>query len=92
MPQLTKINNDRVYTRPIQIMRATRSVHFFFQAMVHFNQQLAINRDLRDEIDHLRRERAVFENLYKKLAKELENCKKDMSEVIETSTQAFEQR
>ena len=60
--------------------------------MVHFNKQLAINRDLRDDIDHLRRERAVFENLYKKLAKELETCKKEMTDVIEASTQAFEQR
>ena len=60
--------------------------------MVHFNKQLAINRDLREDIDHLRRERAVFENLYKKLAKELEQCKKQMADVIDTSTQAFEQR
>ena len=59
---------------------------------MHFNKQLANNRDLRDDIDHMRRERAVFENLYKKLAKELENSKKEMSEVIESSTQAFEQR
>ena len=65
---------------------------FIFQAMVHFNKQLAINRDLREDIDHLRRERAVFENLYKKLAKELETCKKEMTDVIEASTQAFEQR
>ena len=60
--------------------------------MVHFNKQLAINRHLRNDIDHLRGERSVFENLYKRLAKELENCKKEMSEVIESSTQAFEQR
>ena len=60
--------------------------------MVHFNKQLAVNRSMREDIEHLRRERAVFENLYKKLAKELENAKTEMRDIIDASTQAFEQR
>ena len=60
--------------------------------MVQFNKQLAVNGRLREDIEHLRRERAMFENLYKKLAKELENAKTEMKDIIEASTQAFEQR
>ena len=60
--------------------------------MVHFNSQMAVNGQLRADIDHLRQERAVFDNLYKKLARKLEKGKKEIVEVIETSTQAFEQR
>lgn len=62
------------------------------KAMVQFNQQLAVNSDLRNDIDHLRRERSVFDNLYKKLSKELNRSKRNTADVIEASTQAFEQR
>jgi len=62
------------------------------KAMVQFNQQLAVNSNLRNDIDHLRRERSVFDNLYKKLSKELNKSKRSVTEVIEASTLAFEQR
>ena len=32
-------------------------------ALVRFNQALAVNKQLREEIDHLRRERVVFDNI-----------------------------
>lgn len=62
------------------------------QAVTHFNHQLAINRELRDDIDHLRRERGVFESLYRRLSRELEGCKQEMTDVMHTSTLALEQR
>lgn len=62
------------------------------KAITHFNRQLAINRQLRDDIDHLRQERGVFESLYKRLSHELDGSKQEMTEVIHTSTQALEQR
>ena len=65
---------------------------FCWQAITHFNRQLATNRQLRDEIDHLRQERGVFESLYKRLSRELDSCKQEMTDVIQTSTQALEQR
>ena len=63
-----------------------------FQAMVHFNRQLAINSSLREDIDHLRQEKAIFDSLYKKLARELDQSKREMADIIETSTHAYEQR
>ncbi|XP_064619947.1 coiled-coil domain-containing protein 63-like isoform X2 [Lineus longissimus] len=62
------------------------------KAMVNFNKQLTSNQDLRKEIDHLRTERRRFDNIHKKLSKELEDCKKEMAEVIDQATSAYEQR
>merc|ERR1719407_426515 len=37
------------------------------KALVKFNEALAHNKELRQEIDGLRRERVVFDSIYKKL-------------------------
>eukprot|EP00002_Diphylleia_rotans_P012183 TRINITY_DN2383_c0_g1_i6.p1 TRINITY_DN2383_c0_g1~~TRINITY_DN2383_c0_g1_i6.p1 ORF type:complete len:540 (-),score=149.72 TRINITY_DN2383_c0_g1_i6:74-1693(-) len=62
------------------------------QALIKFNQALAENKTLRDQIDSLRRERVVFDNLYKKHEKDLLEQKKEMAGVIEMSNSAYEQR
>jgi chromosome segregation ATPase len=41
-----------------------------------FNEAIAINKQLRQSIDSLRRERVIFDNLYKKLEKELHEKRK----------------
>ena len=55
-------------------------------------QSLASNRKLREQIDDLRRERVVFDNIYKKLEKELHEKKRQMANVIELSNMTYEQR
>merc|ERR1719230_2257750 len=62
------------------------------KALVKFNEALAYNKKLRDEIDDLRRERVVFDNIYKKLDKELHEKKKQMANIIELSNLSYEQR
>ena len=62
------------------------------KALVKFNEALAKNKELRKEIDNLRRERVVFDQIYKKLEKELEDKKKEMANVIEISNVAYEAR
>lgn len=41
-----------------------------------FNESLAFNKNLRERIDTLRRERVVFDSIYKKLERELHEKKK----------------
>lgn len=41
-----------------------------------FNESLAMNKNLRERIDTLRRERVVFDSIYKKLERELHEKKK----------------
>ena len=45
--------------------------HRLHRALVKFNEAIAANKDLREEIDNLRRERVVFDGIYKKLQLEL---------------------
>jgi hypothetical protein len=61
-------------------------------ALVRFNEALAVNKKLREEIDHLRRERVVFDNINNKLGKELHEKKKEMALIIEQSNIAYEAR
>nr|ACJ15285.1 axonemal protein 66.0 [Haliotis asinina] len=62
------------------------------KAMVKFNNQLAVNTRLREEIDHLRQEKSVFDLLFRKLNTDLEDYRKDMSLIIEEASQAYEER
>ena len=62
------------------------------KALVKFNEAIAHNKTLRDEIDDLRRERVVFENIYRKMERDLQDKKRQMAEIIELSNQSYEQR
>ena len=57
-----------------------------------FNSILTQNAKLRDEIDNLRIERHRFEDLHKKLEKELQSIKEEITQVIENSIQTYGQR
>lgn len=62
------------------------------KSLVRFNESLATNRKLRETIDNLRRERAVFDTIYKKLEREHQEAKSAMADIIESSNQAYEAR
>eukprot|EP00741_Cyanophora_paradoxa_P005810 tig00000113_g5631.t1 len=62
------------------------------KALVKFNEALAQNKALRETIDNLRRERVVFDGIYKKLERELHEKKKEMANIIEISNIAYEAR
>ncbi|XP_060708398.1 coiled-coil domain-containing protein 114 [Hemiscyllium ocellatum] len=62
------------------------------RALRKFNTQLTRNGELREQIDTLRVERARFEQLQKKLGKELLEIRKEIGSVIDTSTAAYEAR
>ena len=62
------------------------------KALVKFNEAISHNKVLRDTIDDLRRERVVYENIYRKMERELQDRKQQMAEIIELSNQSYEQR
>ena len=47
---------------------------------------------LRKEIDDLRVERRRFDDLYKKVDEQQEQLKQEIGQIVEQSTQAYEQR
>jgi hypothetical protein len=62
------------------------------KALIKFNEAISHNKTLRESIDDLRRERVVFENIYRKMERELQDRKQKMAEIIELSNQSYEQR
>merc|ERR1712072_940549 len=60
--------------------------------MGKFNEAIEANRALREQIDTLRRERVVFDDIYKKLENELHSKKKEMANIIEQANAAYEAR
>ena len=60
--------------------------------MVRFNKQLAENGRLRDEIDHLRQDKAAFDAIFKKLSKQFETTKYQVNQVIQEASHAYEER
>jgi chromosome segregation ATPase len=62
------------------------------KALVQFNEALSSNKSLREEIDNLRRERVAFDNVYRKMERELHEKKKEMANIIEISNIAYEAR
>merc|ERR1719337_621096 len=62
------------------------------KALQKFNEAIEANRTLREQIDTLRRERVVFDDIYKKLENELHSKKKEMANIIEQANAAYEAR
>lgn len=62
------------------------------KSLLKFNETLAQNKELRTKIDEYRRERCVFDGIYKKLERELHEKKKEMCAIIEDSKSAYQAR
>lgn len=62
------------------------------RALTKFNLQLAKNAKMREEIDILRIERSRFDQLYRKLEKELLQTRKEIATTIEESSAAYDAR
>merc|ERR1719265_2226784 len=62
------------------------------KALQKFNESIEANRALREQIDTLRRERVVFDDIYRKLENELHSKKKEMANIIEQANAAYEAR
>ena len=65
---------------------------FVLQATNNFCRKLETNRKLREEIDSLRVERQRFDNLYKRMDRDLQRLKQEIGSVIDESTSAYDSR
>lgn len=62
------------------------------KAYVKYNQSITHNKQLREQINNLRRERIMFESINTNLERELAKIKRDMTEMIQLANAAFEAR
>eukprot|EP00930_Biecheleria_cincta_P046534 TRINITY_DN3209_c0_g1_i1.p1 TRINITY_DN3209_c0_g1~~TRINITY_DN3209_c0_g1_i1.p1 ORF type:complete len:537 (+),score=170.29 TRINITY_DN3209_c0_g1_i1:36-1646(+) len=81
------LDNDKAVMKQIRILENRLD-----QSLQKFNTAIANNKSLRDDIDKLRRERGVFNQIYKKLENELAAKKKEMANIIEQANAAYEAR
>jgi len=79
--------NDEMITRQVRHFEGRLD-----KSLVKFNGSLKRNKVLRENIDTLRRERVVFDGVYKKIEKELHEKKKEMAAIIEDSKNAYQTR
>eukprot|EP01039_Chlorochromonas_danica_P009443 gene9443-10432_t len=62
------------------------------KCLTRFNETIAQNKSLRQKIDEYRRERIVFDVIYKKLERDLHEKKKEMTAIINDSKNAYQAR
>ncbi len=62
------------------------------KALQKYNEAIAHNKQLREQIDALRRERVVYDNIYTKLETELQEKKEEMQRITERGKKALEDR
>ncbi len=53
------------------------------KAYVKYNQSITHNKQLREQINNLRRERIMFESIHSNLERELGKLKRDMADMIQ---------
>eukprot|EP00931_Biecheleriopsis_adriatica_P048462 TRINITY_DN2799_c0_g3_i1.p1 TRINITY_DN2799_c0_g3~~TRINITY_DN2799_c0_g3_i1.p1 ORF type:complete len:542 (-),score=166.51 TRINITY_DN2799_c0_g3_i1:257-1882(-) len=81
------LDNDKAVQKQIRVLENRLD-----QSMQKFNSAITANKGLREEIDKLRRERGVFDGIYRKLENELNGKKKEMANIIEQANAAYEAR
>ncbi|KAJ6656683.1 hypothetical protein lerEdw1_003570 [Lerista edwardsae] len=76
------------------LIRATKALiaELDEKVTVYFDTILTTNAKLREDIENLQCQKSVYDNIYARLHKKLEQQKKVMEVSIEQSTQAYEQR
>ena len=62
------------------------------KANQRFNDLIAQNKKTREEIDNIRKEKAIFEGVYSKLEKQLAGKRKNIAQIIEAANFAYEER
>ncbi|KAK6318916.1 hypothetical protein J4Q44_G00101270 [Coregonus suidteri] len=62
------------------------------RALIRFNKQLTKNSHLREDLESLRVERVRFQQLHRRLDKELQEIRKDIGDMVSLSTAAYDVR
>lgn len=62
------------------------------KANVRYSESLAVNKDLREKIDNLRRERVIFEQVFNKLEKDLGTKRRQMAALVEEVNKSYTEK
>eukprot|EP00931_Biecheleriopsis_adriatica_P048461 TRINITY_DN2799_c0_g2_i1.p1 TRINITY_DN2799_c0_g2~~TRINITY_DN2799_c0_g2_i1.p1 ORF type:complete len:563 (-),score=173.19 TRINITY_DN2799_c0_g2_i1:141-1775(-) len=81
------LDDDKAVSKQIRVLENRLD-----KALQKFNEAIAANKVLREQIDTLRREKVVFDDIYRKLESELQDKKKEMASIIDQANHAYEAR
>ncbi|EAR98848.2 outer dynein arm docking complex protein, putative (macronuclear) [Tetrahymena thermophila SB210] len=77
---------------PYVLQKKIKSMHMKLDYLKKkYNESLANNDSLKDEINHLRREKNIFDNIYIELKQELHEKKEQLKKVLQESQNAKEE-
>ena len=57
-----------------------------------FNESIGSNKTIRSEIDQLRKDKTIFENMYSKLESQLSSKRAEIGLIVDTANSAYEER
>jgi hypothetical protein len=80
------------YFKNVGIRPAKWNAYLSPQVTSKFNMVIAANEKMREEINHLLKDRAYFNKLYQQLVNRLNSGNKMMVDLIEQATLAYDQR
>lgn len=81
------------HERNVDVIKRTRVLENRLNSgTVQFNKLLTENNELRENIEHYRSQRKVFNNLYRRLTAKLNQQKGQIATVIDAATAAYDQR
>ncbi|GBG30062.1 Coiled-coil domain-containing protein 63 [Hondaea fermentalgiana] len=79
--------NNQVLAKQIRVLENRLD-----KATVRYNEILGKNKLIKEKIDDLRRERVIFDGIYKKLEKEMHSEKKEMARLVQECNRAYMER
>lgn len=85
-------NKEKKESNQAVITKIKKTEHKLDKTLQKYNEAIAQNKHLRDEIDALRREKKVFENIYTSLEQEYESCQKKKELLKEEKVKAIKRR
>jgi len=79
--------NNEILTKQIRVLENRLD-----KATVRYNEMIGGNKLTREKIEDLRKERLIFDGIYRKLEREMHNEKKKMSRLVEECNAAYKER
>ncbi|KAL0239020.1 hypothetical protein PCE1_004711 [Barthelona sp. PCE] len=79
--------DDDAILRQIEILESRLN-----KATIKFNSALTQNRTMREDIDSLRRERVVYDDVYSNLERKLQSIESVMADIIQDSNESYDLR
>ena len=88
--QSTNVSQSQVQANQAQQIKVLENR--LENATMKFNESISKNKELRSQIDAYRKEKVIFESVYYKLEKQLQDKRSEMNELIDVANNVYEEK